>query len=80
MRILIIGGGPAGRYFSIGADGANSLIRQRHSDAFQPSLDERQNRCIWLATRRLFHGLTLTFRRTEAGVSAAHPYKFNRTT
>ena len=28
----------------------------------------------------LFNGLTLTFRETEAGVFAAHSYRFNRTT
>ena len=28
----------------------------------------------------LFHGLTLTFRENEAGVFAAHSYKFNQTT
>jgi anthraniloyl-CoA monooxygenase len=33
-----------------------------------------------LGTRQLFHGLTLTFRQTSAGVFAAHSYKFNRTT
>src|SRR6185437_3266504 len=31
-------------------------------------------------THHLFHGLTLTFRETPAGVFAAHSYKFDRTT
>jgi anthraniloyl-CoA monooxygenase len=64
----------------VGADGANSLVRQRYRDAFQPSIDLRRNMYIWLGTRQLFHGLTLTFRQDEAGVFAAHSYKFNKTT
>ena len=64
----------------VGADGANSLVRQHHRDGFQPSIDLRRNKFIWLGTRRVFHGLTLTFREGEAGVFAAHSYKFNPTT
>jgi flavin-dependent dehydrogenase len=60
----------------VGADGANSLVRGAYADAFRPSLDVRHNRYIWLGTRRLFPGLTLTFRESEAGVFAAHSYKF----
>ncbi len=64
----------------VGADGANSFVRQIDRDAFQPSIDVRRNKYIWLGTRQLFHGLTLTFRRDEAGVFAAHSYKFSKTT
>lgn len=64
----------------VGADGANSLVRQRYRDDFQPSVDVRRNKYIWLGTRQLFHGLTLTFREDEAGVFAAHSYQFDKTT
>ena len=64
----------------VGADGANSLVRRTFSDAFQPTLQAGRNKYIWLGTRRLFHGLTLTFRESEAGWFAAHSYKFSRTT
>ena len=40
----------------------------------------RRNKYIWYGTNQLFHGLTLTFRESEAGVFAAHSYKFNKTT
>jgi anthraniloyl-CoA monooxygenase len=40
----------------------------------------RKNKYIWYGTNQLFHGLTLTFRSSEAGVFAAHSYKFNQTT
>ena len=64
----------------VGADGAHSLVRERRRDEFRPTLDRRQNKYIWLGTHQLFHGLTLTFRQTEAGTFAAHSYKFNATT
>jgi 2-polyprenyl-6-methoxyphenol hydroxylase-like FAD-dependent oxidoreductase len=63
----------------IGADGVNSDVRQRHADFFQPSLSAGRNKYIWYGTRRLFHGLTLTFRQSQAGVFSAHSYKFSRT-
>jgi anthraniloyl-CoA monooxygenase len=61
----------------VGADGARSLVRRAFAEAFRPSEDVRKNRYLWLGTPRLFHGLTLTFRRSEAGVFAAHSYKFS---
>ncbi len=64
----------------IGADGVNSTVRKRYEGEFQPHLDVRPNRYIWYGTNKLFHGLTLTFRENDAGVFAAHSYKFNKTT
>ncbi len=63
----------------VGADGVNSEVRQRYADTFQPSLSAGRNKYIWYGTRQLFHGLTLTFRESEAGVFSAHSYKFSRT-
>ncbi|MGI8655022.1 MAG: FAD-dependent monooxygenase [Pyrinomonadaceae bacterium] len=62
----------------VGADGVNSSVRQSFSKFFQPSLSAGANKYIWYGTRALFHGLTLTFRETLAGVFAAHSYKFNK--
>jgi anthraniloyl-CoA monooxygenase len=67
-------------HLMVGADGANSAVRRAYQDLFQPSIDLRKNKYIWLGTERLFHGLTLTFRESEAGHFIAHSYKFNRTT
>ena len=64
----------------LAADGVNSTVRLRYADHFQPELDVRSNRYIWYGTNQLFHGLTLTFRENDAGVFAAHSYKFNATT
>jgi anthraniloyl-CoA monooxygenase len=64
----------------LAADGVNSTVRQCYAEHFQPELDLRANRYIWYGTNQLFHGLTLTFRNNDAGVFAAHSYKFNTTT
>jgi anthraniloyl-CoA monooxygenase len=64
----------------VGADGANSLVRRAYGEAFQPLVDWRKNKYIWLGTEQLFHGLTLTFREHDGGLFIAHSYKFNDTT
>jgi anthraniloyl-CoA monooxygenase len=64
----------------VAADGVNSGVRNKYADRFKPSLDVRSHRYIWYGTHQLFHGLTLTFRESDAGVFAAHSYKFNKTT
>ncbi len=62
----------------VAADGARSTIRSIYKEAFKPSVEVRKNKYIWLGTSRLFNGLTLTFRENEAGVFAAHSYKFSQ--
>ena len=64
----------------LAADGVNSTVRLRYAQQFEPDLDFRSNRYIWYGTNQLFHGLTLTFRENNAGVFAAHSYKFNAST
>ncbi len=64
----------------VAADGVNSTVRLNYVEQLQPELDLRTNRYIWYGTNQLFHGLTLTFRENNAGVFAAHSYKFNPTT
>jgi anthraniloyl-CoA monooxygenase len=63
----------------VATDGVNSTVRQLFADRFQPTLDVRPNRYIWYGTNQLFHGLTLTFRQSGAGMFAAHSYKFDQT-
>ena len=64
----------------VAADGVNSFVRDTFKETFQPDLSTRPNKYIWYGTNHLFHGLTLTFRETPAGVFAAHSYKFDKTT
>jgi anthraniloyl-CoA monooxygenase len=63
----------------VGADGVKSLVRETWKEQFEPSLDARRNRYIWLGTDHPFHGLTLIFRSAPAGLHMAHAYKFSRT-
>lgn len=64
----------------VGADGVNSSVRQTFAGQFEPHLSTRPNKYVWYGTHQLFHGLTLTFRESQAGVFAAHSYKFDPTT
>lgn len=64
----------------VGADGANSMVRRTFADVFQPSVEMRHNKYIWLGTHQLFHGLTLTFRQSPDGLFIAHSYKFSNDT
>ena len=64
----------------VGADGVNSAVRQLFAERFQPKLSTRPNKYIWYGANHLFHGLTLTFRENDAGIFAAHSYKFDKTT
>jgi anthraniloyl-CoA monooxygenase len=64
----------------VGADGVNSSVRECYCNRFEPTLSVRSNKYIWYGTRRLFHGLTLTFRENPDGMFAAHSYKFDAET
>ncbi|MDT7542481.1 MAG: anthraniloyl-CoA monooxygenase [Acidobacteriota bacterium] len=64
----------------VGADGVNSAVRERYRDGFEPDVSVRANKYVWFGTRRLFHGLTLTFRENADGIFAAHSYKFDAQT
>jgi anthraniloyl-CoA monooxygenase len=61
----------------VAADGVNSTIRRRFADAFQPDIDVRSARFIWLGTTRLFDAFTFIFVETPAGVYQAHAYRFD---
>jgi anthraniloyl-CoA monooxygenase len=64
----------------VGADGANSLVRRTYADVFGPVTGQGRNKYIWLGTRQLFHGLTLTFVEHACGLFIAHSYRFDERT
>ena len=63
----------------VAADGANSAIRTRYRQRFEPTLDERPNLLAWYGTTRLFEPLSLIFRETPDGLIIGHCYQFSRT-
>jgi 2-polyprenyl-6-methoxyphenol hydroxylase-like FAD-dependent oxidoreductase len=63
----------------VAADGANSTIRGRHAEHFEPALDVRPNWFAWYGTTRLFDPLSLIFRQHDDGLLIAHTYRYSRT-
>jgi anthraniloyl-CoA monooxygenase len=64
----------------VAADGINSRIRTRYATQFQPSIDVRANKFVWLGTHKTFQAFTFIFVETEFGWFQAHAYRFNRDT
>jgi anthraniloyl-CoA monooxygenase len=61
----------------VASDGLNSRIRTRYEQTYQPDIDTRQCRFVWLGTKKTFDAFTFAFEKTEHGWFAAHAYKFN---
>lgn len=63
----------------IAADGLNSRVRERYAASYQPDIDLRSNRFVWLGTTRLFDAFTFDFQQTPWGWFQAHAYRFDAT-
>ena len=61
----------------IASDGLNSRIRTRYAEVFQPDIDTRQCRFVWLGTKKTFDAFTFAFEQTEHGWFQAHAYQFD---
>jgi anthraniloyl-CoA monooxygenase len=59
------------------ADGVNSLLRRKYAAAFEPDVDVRPARFIWLGTTRRFDAFTFIFVENAHGVFQAHAYRFD---
>lgn len=64
----------------IASDGLNSRIRTRYAGTFQPDIDTRRCRFVWLGTKKTFDAFTFAFEQTEHGWFQAHAYKFDADT
>ncbi len=64
----------------IASDGLNSRIRTRHAATYQPDIDLRDCRFVWLGTKKLFEAFTFAFEETEWGWFQAHAYRFDDST
>jgi anthraniloyl-CoA monooxygenase len=61
----------------VGADGVNSLTRQARTDAFQPQLDIRNARYMWLGTPLVFDAFKFFIAETDIGTVQAHAYPYS---
>ena len=62
----------------IAADGVNSRVRQQYAAAFEPNVDVRKCRYIWLGTTQRFPAFTFAFERSEHGWFQIHAYQFSK--
>ncbi len=63
----------------VASDGLNSITRKKYEAEFQPDIDVRKNRFIWLGTEKLLDAFTFAFKETEHGWFNLHAYRFNET-
>lgn len=63
----------------VAADGASSALRTELADRFQPTLDRRHCRYIWLATDQVLDSFTFLIKETPHGVFQAHCYPYSAT-
>ena len=64
----------------IASDGLNSRIRTKYAATYQPDIDMRDCRFVWLGTHKLFEAFTFAFEETEHGWFQAHAYRFDEET
>ncbi len=60
----------------VGADGANSTVRECMKDRFHPTFDWRPNRFVWLGTSKPLPAFTFYFRENEHGLWRVHAYQY----
>ena len=65
----------------VAADGINSLVRREYAEVFQPDIDLRKCKFVWLGTQQKFgDAFTFIFEKTAHGWVWAHVYQFDKTT
>lgn len=60
----------------VGADGVSSLVRATWADRFEPELDWRPNRFVWLGTTVPFGAFTFHFKSNAHGLWRVHAYRY----
>lgn len=60
----------------LAADGVHSAIRERHEQSFEPRIDLRPNRFVWLGTTCPFEAFTFDFVRNQHGLWRLHAYQY----
>ena len=60
----------------VAADGVASVIRDRVAEQFEPTIDWRRNRFVWLGSTRPFPAFTFYFKASPAGLWRTHAYQY----
>jgi anthraniloyl-CoA monooxygenase len=60
------------------AEGANSKARAQQAEKFDPNIEVRKCRYIWLGTTQKFSAFTFAFEKTEFGWFQIHAYQFSK--
>ena len=63
----------------VAADGLNSAVRTRFEEVFQPDLDVRESKYMWLGTDLVFEAFKFFIKDTEHGVMQIHGYPYSDT-
>ncbi len=63
----------------VACDGLNSGIRARYADTFQPTLEARDCKYIWLGTDKVFDAFKFYIAQTPHGVMQIHGYPYDAT-
>ena len=61
----------------IASDGINSRIRQKYARTFEPDIDTRRCRFVWLGTKKKFSAFTFILVHTPHGWFQAHAYQYD---
>ena len=61
----------------VAADGINSRLRERYAATYEPDIDLRRCRFVWLGTKRRFDAFTFAFEKTPWGWFQAHAYQYD---
>lgn len=61
----------------IASDGINSRVRKKYESTFEPDIEVRKCRFVWLGTHQRFDAFTFAFEQTEWGWFQAHAYQFD---
>jgi anthraniloyl-CoA monooxygenase len=61
----------------IASDGGSSITRRKYESIFKPNIQPRQNRFIWLGSKKKLDAFTFDFANTEWGWFNLHAYRFD---
>ncbi len=60
----------------VGADGVNSTVREAYADRFEPRVEARKTKVVWLGPTKTFGPFTFIFRPNADGWFYVHAYQY----